>query len=69
MTQSSKEYDLEKIKAKAKKQREELSLWLKRTNRSTKMLDTFVFPITLGEIDAMIAHIEALQIMVIDDWK
>lgn len=69
MTQSSKEYDLVKIKAKAQKQREELSLWLKRTNRSTKMLDTFVFPITLGEIDAMIAHIEALQIMVIDDWK
>ncbi len=69
MTQSSKEYDLEKIKAKAQKQREELSLWLKRTNRSTKMLDTFVFPITLGEIDAMIKHIEALQIMVIDDWK
>lgn len=69
MTQSSKEYDLEKIKAKAQKQREDLSLWLKRTNRSTKMLDTFVFPITLGEIDAMIAHIEALQIMVIDDWK
>ena len=69
MTQSSKEYDLEKIKAKAKKQREELSLWLKRTNRSTKMLDSFTFPITLGEIDAMVKHIEALQIMVIDDWK
>lgn len=69
MTQNSKEYDLEKIKAKAQKQREELSLWLKRTNRSTKLLDTFTFPITLGEIDSMITHIETLQSKVTDDWK
>lgn len=69
MTQSSKEYDLEKIKAKARKQREKLSLWIKKTNRNTQMLDTFVFPITIGEIDAMIKHIEALQSKVTDDWK
>lgn len=64
-----KSYDLERIKARLNKEKEESKSWLLSNNRDSSLLNSFIFRITVGEMSDMITHIERLTDMLTDDMK
>lgn len=67
--QISPEYDLEKIRAAVKREKAAFEKWLKDGGRDPRLIDSFVFRITIKELEKMIQHIDGLTSMLSDDFK
>lgn len=69
MTLIDKQYDIAKIKQKLTKEKESAKQWLKAGKRDSRLLDSFVVRISIGELEALINHVDALTSMLDDDFK
>lgn len=62
-------YDIQKIKARLIQEKNSNEEWLKRSGINESLASYLMFRISIGEIEAMINHIEQLTEMVTDDFR
>ena len=62
-------YDIQKIKARLIQEKNSNEEWLRRSGINESLACSLMFRISIGEIEAMINHIEQLTEMVTDDFR